>query len=292
MLDKTDSANPAALVGVRARRRLGNVKNLACLLLASASFMAAAAPEPEAIEHWRASDDSNQTTIDHTAWQSILDRYLDDKHTSGVNLFDYGAVDKKDQQLLDTYLAAMQELDPRTYSKPVQKAYWINLYNALTVKVILDNYPVESITKTGEGIFSFGPWDDDVAKVDGKSLTLNDIEHGILRPLWKDNRIHYAVNCASISCPNLAGDAYTAKNTESLLEASARSYVNHDRGVSFNDGKLTVSSIYHWYAVDFGGEDASLIKHLQQYALPELNKKLGSYTGDIEHDYDWNLNKQ
>ncbi|GAA6154300.1 DUF547 domain-containing protein [Pseudoteredinibacter isoporae] len=265
---------------------------LGLTLLTAASLNAFAAPEPEAIEHWRASDESNTATIDHSAWQNILDRYLDDNHPSKVNLFDYASVSQADQKILGNYLDTLQNIDPRSYSKAVQKAYWINFYNALTVQVILDNYPVESITKTGEGIFSFGPWDDELAVVDGKDLTLNDIEHGILRPIWNDNRIHYAVNCASISCPNLAGDAYTAQNTEFLLETSAKAYVNHERGVRFDDGELTVSSIYHWYAVDFGGEDASLIEHLKHYASPKLKQQLNNYSGGINHDYDWNLNQK
>jgi len=270
------------------KKSIFNVSVLSLLALSPAVF---SAPETEALEYWQASNESNKSVIDHSAWQSILDKYLNDKHPSDINRFNYAGIDKAGLTLLQNYLQAMQSLDPRSYSKGVQKAYWINLYNALTVQVILDNYPVKSITKTGEGIFSFGPWDDEVAEIESQELTLNNIEHGILRPLWEDNRIHYAVNCASISCPNLLGEAYTAKNTESLLQRSAKAYVNHERGVRFEDDELMVSSIYHWYAEDFGGDNASLIKHLQQYALPSLKEKLQGYQGEINNSYDWNLNE-
>jgi len=250
-----------------------------------------AAPEPEAIEFWQVSDEANLQTIDHSGWQAILQQYLSSNHASGINRFDYKSVDKSGLAQLDSYLQLLQNLDPRTYSKAQQQAYWINLYNALTVKVVLADYPVQSITKIGEGFFSFGPWDDKAAVVQGQELSLNDIEHGILRPIWQDNRIHYAVNCASLGCPNLAAQAFTADNMEALLEHSAASYINHSRGVRFAAGELTVSSIFHWYKVDFGGTDQSLLNHLQKYAQPDLRVQLKNYQGAIEHGYDWSLNQ-
>ena len=224
----------------------------------------------------------------------MLDRYLVANDPSDVNLFNYKGVRKSDRAVLDNYLGAMQKLDPRSYNKAEQQAYWINLYNALTVQLILDNYPVKSITKLGESLFAFGPWDDDAAVVQGKTLSLNHIEHKILRPIWKDPRIHYAVNCASYSCPNLSAKAFTAKNTEQLLNDGAIAYVNHPRGVTVKGEDLLISSIYDWYLVDFGDNQKSLLKHLKQYAKPDLKKQLDAFNskrGDIEHNYDWSLNE-
>lgn len=169
-------------------------------------------------------------------------------------------------------------------------AYWINLYNAATVELILDHYPVRSITRIKSGLFSFGPWDRKLLKVDGHKLSLNDIEHRILRPLFKDPRIHYAVNCASLGCPDLAPRAYTAENLEQMLEDGARRYVNHPRGVSIEDGELIVSSIYVWFRADFGGTDAAVVEHLRRYAATELKAGLMRHS-DIDDDrYDWALN--
>lgn len=121
---------------------------------------------------------------------------------------------------------------------------------------------------------------------------MNNIEHDILRPIWNDNRIHYAVNCASLGCPNLASQAYTAANMERLLEKSATDYVNHPRGVQFQiNGKLLVSSIYCWYNVDFGSTNDNVITHLRKYAKPELANRLRGYKGSIAHHYNWDLNK-
>lgn len=265
--------------------------SIGLLLSLFLSPLVVAAPENNPIEFWSASNESNTQTIDHTLWQTLLDTYLDDKHTSDINRFNYAAVNAEDLKNLSHYLQQMQQLNPRELNRAEQKAYWINLYNALTVELILKNYPVKSITRLGEDFFSFGPWDDKLVRVQGQELSLNNIEHGILRPYFKDNRIHYALNCASISCPNLSATAYTASNTEQLLEQGAQQYINHPRGVSFEKEELKVSSIYHWYKEDFGGNNKSLISHLMHYANPALAKRLHNYQGDIGHDYDWELNQ-
>ncbi len=238
---------------------------------------------------WNRSDESSTAAIDHGPWQGILDRYLDTGDVSGINLFDYGRVGAGDRELLRRYLSDMQSLDPRSFNRKEQMAYWINLYNALTVDLVIDHYPVKSIKEIG-GLFSFGPWNEVAARIAGNDLTLNDIEHKILRPTWKDPRIHYAVNCASLGCPNLSPKVYDAANLEALLDKGARDYVNHPRGVRFVDGELVVSSIYHWYRDDFGAGDQSLLRHLQRYASLELQDKLSRYRGAIDHEYDWSLN--
>ncbi len=243
---------------------------------------------------WQASNENNQASIEHNVWQQLLDKYLVSNDASNVNFFAYSKVNKSDKKKLQHYLHKMQAQTPTQYNKAEQKAYWINLYNALTVQLILDNYPLESITKLGESLFSFGPWDDDIAVVNGETLSLNDIEHTILRPIFTDPRIHYAVNCASFSCPNLSAHAFTASNIEQQLDKGARAYVNHTRGVKIQGDVLWVSSIYHWYIGDFGGDQQSLIKHFKKYANKGLHKELTSFEkkgGSLEHDYDWSLNQ-
>ena len=119
---------------------------------------------------------------------------------------------------------------------------------------------------------------------------LDDIEHRILRPIWRDPRIHYAVNCASIGCPNLRREAATAANSEAYLEAAARDYVNHPRGSRIENGRLVVSSIYEWFQEDFGGGDGGVISHLRNYADPGLSASLEQVGEISDHDYDWALN--
>jgi len=243
---------------------------------------------------WSISDELNQTQINHQTWQEILDKNLIDEDASRVNLFKYGSISGTDKKKLNQYIKAVADINPREYPKAQQKAYWINLYNALTVQLILTNYPVESITKLGESIFSFGPWDDEAITISDETLSLNDIEHKIIRPFFKDKRIHYAVNCASYSCPNLSGTAYTAENTEDLLSQGACDYINHPRGVTFEGNDLLLSSIYKWYIEDFGGNTESVINHLLDCAQPNLKRKLVKFLnspGDVDYSYDWRLNK-
>ena len=138
-----------------------------------------------------------------------------------------------------------------------------------------------------------GPWEDVHARVAGEDLTLNHMEHGILRPIWQDERIHYAANCAAYGCPHLLDTVFTAANTEELLEAGARAYVNNPRGVDVVDEDfIVISNIYDWYAEDFGNTEASVMQHLRQYADDELGTFLETFEGAIEYDYDWSLNEQ
>ena len=255
---------------------------------------ACGAPEPKEIAGWGVSDETSTATIDHSPWQEILDGYVrtDD---SGVNLFDYAAISSKaaERAKLDDYLGFLQGLDPRAYSRAEQMPYWINLYNATTVQVVLSEYPVDTIRDIHEGVIpNTGPWGDVHANVNGQDLSLDDIEHGILRPLWRDKRIHYAVNCAAYGCPHMLATAFTAANTEQLLEAGARDYVNNARGVDFvDDDFIVISSIYDWYAEDFGDTEESVIEHLLDYADEELAARLEGFEGSIDYEYDWSLNE-
>ena len=253
--------------------------------------------ESKLIPFWDASDESNTSTIDHSAWQEILDAYLR-SHSSGINRFDYAGLkgNMEDRTRLDGYLSDLQELDPRKYSRREQKAYWFNFYNALTVQVVVEAYPVDSIKKISKSplgrLISVGPWGDVRAKVHGQDLTLDNIEHGVLRPIYRDARIHYGVNCASLGCPNLLETAFTAANTEALLDAAARAYVNHPRGVDFvDDDFIVISSIYTWFSEDFGDTEENVLKHLARYADEELAERLKNFEGAIDYEYDWDLNQ-
>lgn len=249
------------------------------------------------VADWEASDESSVERIDHDAWQEILTGYLRIRD-AGANRFDYAALKANagDAAKLAGYLARLQRLDPRKYSRAEQQAYWINFYNALTVKIVLDAYPVDSIRDIRKnwlaGLFFPGPWNDVHATVAGLEITLDTIENGILRPIWRDNRIHYVLNCASIGCPDLAATAFTAANTEDLLDAGARAYVNDSRGVDFvDDDFIVISSVYDWYAADFGGSEQAIIEHLVQYAEKPLADRLRNFAGAVDHDYDWSLNR-
>ena len=294
--DRRGRAAGPAIPAWRAAGPARRGRGIAGALLGAALVAAACgAPEPEEIEGWDASDESSTERIDHAAWQDLLDAHVAPDE-SGVNLVDYEALeaDAEDAAKLAGYLDYLQGLDPRDYNRAEQMAYWINFYNALTVKVVLDAYPVDTIRDIHEGVVPYtGPWDDVHAHVAGEDLTLNHMEHGILRPIWQDERIHYAVNCAAYGCPHLLGTAFTAANTEQLLDAGARDYVNDPRGVDVVDEDfIVISSIYDWYAEDFGNTEETVMEHLIEYAEDDLAEFLRGFEGALEHDYDWSLNQR
>ncbi len=137
---------------------------------------------------------------------------------------------------------------------------------------------------------STGPWGKKVVSVEGVELSLDDIEHKILRAIWHDPRVHYAVNCASVGCPNLARTAFTGARLEAMLEAGARAFVNHPRGIEVKNGKVTTSSIYDWYEKDFGGSEKAVLDHVRHYASPELAQQIKNAKKVAAYQYDWRLN--
>ena len=272
--------------------RLSLVITTALPLWGFASIEALFAPKAELWERWQNHDGSSSATIDHGAWSVLLGRYLV-ADGSGLNRFDYAGVAEADRAALQTYIDGLAALPISSYSRPEQQAYWINLYNALTVALILEHYPVDSIRDIdiSPGLFADGPWDKALVEVEGEALSLNDIEHRILRPIWRDPRIHYAVNCASVGCPNLLPEAFTSERLEAQLDGAARAYINNPRGARVEDGKLVVSSIYVWFAEDFGGNDAGVIAHLKRYADQPLAEHLKGQKAIADHGYDWDLNE-
>ncbi len=251
----------------------------------------AAAPAAELWGRWMAQNPDSTLGVDHSAWDAFVTTYVAEGD-DGINRIAYGRVTDVDRTALDTYIGRLEAAPVSTLSRARQLPYWINLYNALTVRAVLEHYPVASIREIdiSPGLFADGPWGKKLVSIEGEPVSLDDIEHRILRPIWKDPRVHYAVNCASIGCPNLQTKAFTVENTDSLLTEAARAYINHPRGARVEDGKLTVSSIYDWFKADFGGTDETVIAHLNRYAEGALKNALDGATGIDGYAYDWALN--
>jgi hypothetical protein len=272
-----------------ARMRELTRRTAAWSLIFAATFgtAARAAPKAELWPRWAAHQPGAAGRVDHAVWRRLLAAYLR-PGSDGINRFAYGAVAATDRQVLDAYLATLAAVPVGSLDRPEQRAFWNNLYNALTVQVVLAHYPVRSIKDIGisPGLFSSGPWGKKLLAVEGEPVSLDDIEHRILRPIWRDPRTHYAVNCASVGCPNLLPEPFTGANLESLLEQGARAYVNHPRGVRLNDGGLRLSSIYDWFAADFG----DVPTHLRRYAEPPLAAALARNPAIDGYSYDWALN--
>ncbi|MEM8837454.1 MAG: DUF547 domain-containing protein [Pseudomonadota bacterium] len=293
----------ATLFNRRMDRSLKTIATGLSALALAISFAAPAAQAQSAIEKlavpksklvssfWKKNDASSKIKIDHGPWDAFLGKYVR-TDGRGVNVVAYRRVSSADKAALKTYLTDLQSVDVPSLNRNEQYAYWLNLYNAATVSIVLDNYPVESIRDIKRGAFDFiGPFNDKVVKVNGKSLTLNDIESGIVRPIWNDPLLHYAFNCAAISCPNLGKKAYRGGKIRGQLASAASRFVNDPRGISVKDGKVTASKIYFWYQDDFGGSEASVLKHIKQFAAPELKGKLANIKSIDDYEYDWSLNE-
>ncbi len=273
--------------------RIRRLINLAGFSFALAAFVLIAAQTPAAaagLEKFSRSNAASSFRIDNSAYDRFLKKYLVNL-PDGITRVKYADVSAKDRRSLDLYIEGLQRTRVTGLSRGEQFAFWINLYNAVTLTVVLDHYPVSSIKdiRISPGLFSSGPWGRKIVAVENVALSLDDIEHEILRKFWREKRIHYAVSCASYGCPNLSITAFTTKNTARLLDAGARAYINHPRGLSIRNNKITASKIYKWYREDFGTK-ADLLRHFLKYAKPGLKAKLKNAAEIENYIYSWKLN--
>jgi hypothetical protein len=190
------------------------------------------------------------------------------------------------------YLEELQNHAPdkQTWTVEEQLAYWINAYNAFTIKLIIDHYPVESIKDIGGFIqipFISSPWDIKFIEIGGRKYDLNNIEHSILRKEFDEPRIHFAIVCASLSCPKLRREAYTAEKLEEQLQEQTITFLSNPQKNKINDEIAEISKIFNWFKSDFTS-DGSLIEFLNQFTEAKLDEQ----TKIKYMDYDWSLNEQ
>ncbi|MEO0327196.1 MAG: DUF547 domain-containing protein [Pseudomonadota bacterium] len=241
---------------------------------------------------WQMHEPASEEIIEHGVWNGFLGKYVA-TDARGINLVKYGAVSAADRESLKTYLSALQSIDITRYNRREQYAFWLNLYNASIVNVVLENYPSKSILNIKSHLLDLkGPFDDAIVSVNGKTLTPDDIESGIVRPIWNDPRLHYGFNCAAISCPNLGTEAFNGSSINGQLDQAATSFINDPRGVKIKNGKVTVSKIFFWYSEDFGGSDKAILDHIRAFASPELAEKLAGKSRISKYEYDWALNER
>lgn len=215
----------------------------------------------------------------HQSWDELLK-----KHVSEAGNVNYEGF-KNDRARLNSYLESLEKNPPAdSWSKAEKMAYWINAYNAYTIALILDHYPVKSIndiSKDGKK-----PWDIPFIKIGGKTYTLNNIEHDILRKKYSDPRIHFAVNCASYSCPPLMNKAFTAASLEVNLDKLAKAFINDPGRNKITANSIQVSQIFNWFSEDFT-KNGTLIDYLNRYSNTRISP--GAKVSYLE--YNWSLNK-
>ncbi len=221
----------------------------------------------------------------HEPFGQILQR-----HVSGVR-FDYDSIvmNPEDLNRLSEYIDSLEARNPAKWPPQDALAYWINLYNAATLELVLKHYPVSSIKDIG-GVFG-SPWKKKVVVVAGIELTLNDIENDIIRPEFKDARIHFALNCASIGCPPLADRAYIGDTLDAQLDLACERALNEDQWVEVTEEVLQLSRIFDWYEADFEEYAGSVREFISQYRKEDRGAILDSHRALKYKKYDWDLNR-
>ncbi len=219
----------------------------------------------------------------HNRYDALLQKYV-----VGVGV-DYSGwvAHREDVIALRGYVTKLTALDPETMTSDEQLAYWLNLYNAVTVRLILDNYPLESIKDLG-GFMKKSPWKRELVSVAGRDLSLNDIENEIIRPTFQDPRIHFALNCASVGCPPLNAGAYSPATLSEQLDAACRRALNEEQWVRVEDNRVYLTKIFDWYADDFKQDGGTVLGFISEYRDTDL------VDGEMDvkfMDYDWSLNE-
>jgi len=212
---------------------------------------------------------------DYKSWDTFLKKYVS---TSGD--VDYKSIkaNKKELEAITKTFSATSVLT--SWSTNDQLAFWINAYNVFTIDLIVNHYPIKSIQNLDGG----KPWDVKRITIGGKKYSLNNIENDIIRPQFKDARIHFAVNCAAKSCPPILNGAFFSKSLDEQLDTVTKKFINNTKYQNITSGKMTLSKIFDWYKVDFGDISAYINKH--------STIKVNNNTAVLYKEYDWSLNEK
>lgn len=226
---------------------------------------------------------SQSNPISHEIWNDLLQK----------NIKEAGKVDYKgfieDKEKLYQYLELLNNNHPNqnNWNEKERLAYWINAYNAYTVQLIVENYPTASIKDIKKGIpFVNSVWDLKFIKIEGQKYDLNNVEHSILRKKFNEPRIHFAINCASVSCPDLRNEAYVPSRLEEQLEEQAFIFLGDSSKNTISKDKVELSKIFSWFGKDFKKE-GTLIQYIQPYTTVNIDNNANVSFGE----YDWNLNE-
>lgn len=252
---------------------------LFCLAVTSAS----AAPRAKLIEFWNDYEQGSRLNIDHSRWDALLKKHVITGHSSGINRIDYAKFSDSDKASLSEYLKYLQAMDPRQLSRDSQKAFWLNLYNAGIVSLVLKESLEDSIKNLG------GVWKKKRFYITMQKTSFDDIQHGILRPVFDDKRLLVALNAGTMGSAGIQSEAFTADNVEGLLDVVVSDFLAQSNGLKLEEDKLILSRTFKWYARDYGNR-RELLEFLSQYVPDELVSTI-KQVKRVEYQYDWALNK-
>ncbi|GAB2595094.1 DUF547 domain-containing protein [Spirosoma areae] len=224
--------------------------------------------------------------VDHSSYDRLLKKYVNEKGLVNYKGF------KSEEKAFNQYLDMLSKNAPAaSWSKNEQMAYWINAYNAYTIRLILDHYPVKSIKDIGSKIkipFVTTPWAAKFFTIGGEKMSLDNIEHGTLRKKYDDPRIHFTIVCASFSCPRLRNEAYTADKLEAQMDDQGKDFLNNPAKNKIGKDEAQLSKYFDWYKGDWNNNGQSVVKWVDKYSTT----KITDATKITFLDYNWNLNEQ
>ena len=241
----------------------------------------------------RATSTVLRDSVDHSRFTRLLSRFVDE-----AGDVDYAALAARTDSTLAPYLRRLATTDPRTLSPDARLAFWINAYNALTLKLIVDHYPVQNIWAITPGPpepKDESPFRLDVGTVADTVRTLDEIEHEIIRQRFDEPRIHFALVCAAKSCPPLRREAYSGPRLDAQLDDQARTFLRNDtkNRIPAGDDRVALTRILKWYGQDFGPTTDHLQRFLAPYFDGAVRAKLGRAAYEVTFlPYDWALNDQ
>ncbi len=275
------------------RTRVALLAGLGIVIVLVASTTSRAGSKNTLGIQWTASQQISMDRVDHAPWDTLLQKYVDLQGMVNYAAWNESAAD---QRALDSYLASLSRAttDQRAKRK-AQLAYWINAYNAVTVRGILREYPTTSIRNHTAKAIGYNIWDDLLLQVGDQKVSLNDIEHKVLRNMHEP-RIHFAIVCASIGCPRLLNRAYQPHALDEQLTVNSRSFFSDPGKFRYDAraGRIDVSPIMKWFGDDFGATTAERLATIAPY-LPDAAVQDLARSGSARVtylDYDWNLNDQ
>ncbi len=262
---------------------------LVCAVCLVSSAVVSAAVETRQIEFWNDFEPSSLIDLDHSPFSEILNKYVISDHPSGIARFNYEAVTEADYAKLERYLDFLQIMEPRQLTQAEAKAYWINLYNAATLRFVVKAVANGRASKIRARGLPARRWRQKIITISEQRLSLEDIMHGVIRPMYNDRRVHYALFFCTLGGADMPKEAFDGDNNEALLTSLETSFLQHSRAVRIEGDSLMLSEIFKQYDTDFATNRRDLIEYLKQ-RVPDPVAQAMSGVNRIRYDYDETVN--
>lgn len=267
-------------------------KSMICVLLAAVccvSVGARAATEMNLIKFWDDREPSSLIDLDHSRFEEFLQKYVVNNHPSGIARFDYLSVSQADFDKLEGYLTDMQFMEPRQLTEAEAKAFWINLYNAATLHMVIQEFVNGNPSRIKARGVPVRRWRQNIITIAEQRLSLEDILHGVIRPLYRDPRVHYALMFCVLGSPDMSTTVFKGDNNEALLEELETKFLQQPRALRIEGDQLVLSSIFEDYDTDFAPSQTEFLTYLRENVTEEIASRMSGLT-KVRYEFDTDVN--